>query len=238
MAPSAFDFSDDFSAPAAAAARPSVADGTKRSLLLAPPSVAAHEEKLRSVFTTFDRSTSDLQMLDRLSAGLVSLPSATYDLVLVLADSNDRQTEALQLLSRQVFDALVPSMKPQAVLQLQHGRFGAAEAREAILAGLVEQDGAFVKEEEEEAVIPLRLGANKKKDQMQTTSSLLNGVVMVNPDDDLGEYEDGDELIDEDDLLSEEDLKRPPQQRKSTHKSTHTTYFSYANLAFSSRVCP
>jgi hypothetical protein len=107
-------------------------------------------------------------------------------------------------------------MKPSAKLQLQHGRLGVAEAREALLAGLVENDGAFVKQEEEEAVIPLRFGANKKKEipQPQPRASAQNGVVMVDPDDDLDGYEDGDELIDEDELLSEEDLKRPPQQRK------------------------
>jgi hypothetical protein len=35
----------------------------------APPSIATQEDKLRDLFSTFDRSTTDLQMLDRLSAG-------------------------------------------------------------------------------------------------------------------------------------------------------------------------
>lgn len=214
MAPFAIDFSDDFDAVPAAAPAP-VANGTKstaRSLLLAPPSVAAHEEKLRHVFATFDRSATDLQMLDRLSAGLVHLPPATYDLVVVLTNSDDQQSEALRLLTRHVFTALVPSMKSGAKLRLQNGTLGAVQAREAILAGLLEQDGAYVKVEEEEVVVPLRFGANKKKDTAQAPPKPSNGVVMVDPDDDLGEYEDGDELIDEDELLSEEDLKRPQQQ--------------------------
>lgn len=225
MAPFAIDFSDDFDAVPAAAPAP-VANGTKstaRSLLLAPPSVAAHEEKLRHVFATFDRSATDLQMLDRLSAGLVHLPPATYDLVVVLTNSDDQQSEALRLLTRHVFTALVPSMKSGAKLRLQNGTLGAVQAREAILAGLLEQDGAYVKVEEEEVVVPLRFGANKKKDTAQTPPKPSNGVVMVDPDDDLGEYEDGDELIDEDELLSEEDLKRPQQQRKTNSQPAPST---------------
>lgn len=226
MSPFAIDFSDDFDAVPAAAPAP-VANGTKstaRSLLLAPPSVAAHEEKLRHVFATFDRSTTDLQMLDRLSAGLVHLPPATYDLVVVLTNSDDQQSEALRLLTRHVFTALVPSMKSGAKLRLQNGTLGTVQAREAILAGLLEQDGAYVKVEEEEVVVPLRFGANKKKETAQPPPKPSNGVVMVDPDDDLGEYEDGDELIDEDELLSEEDMKRPQQQRKTNQPAPSIPY--------------
>jgi hypothetical protein len=188
----------------------------KRNLLVAPPSIAAREEKLRNVFTQFDRSTTDLQMLDRLSAGLVTLPDATYDLVLVLTDS-DREAETLQLLTRDVFGVLVPSMKPGAKLQLQDGHLGAAESREAILAGLIEKDGAYVKFEEEEVVMPLRFGANKKKDTAPVKAPATAGVVMIDPGndfDDLDDFDDDDDLIDENELLTEEDLKRPPQARK------------------------
>jgi hypothetical protein len=131
----------------------------KRNLLLAPPSIAAHEEKLRDLFTTFDRSATDLQMLDRLSAGFVTLSPATYDLVLVLSDTNGaRRIEV----SRDVYTAVVPSMKVGAKLQFQDSCLRATEAREAILAGLVEKDGVFVKLVDKEAIIPLRLSAKKK----------------------------------------------------------------------------
>ncbi len=60
-----------------------------RTLLLAPPRLAAYEEELRDAFQPFNRSTTDLQMLDRLSAGLAEVPAATYDLVLLLADGGN-----------------------------------------------------------------------------------------------------------------------------------------------------
>lgn len=181
--------------------------GGERTLLLAPPSIAAHEDALRDLFRTFNRSTSDLQMLDRLSSGLATLPDATYDLVLLLTDTDARgQTTPNQWLSRKVCTSLVPAMKVGAKLRAQDGSLGAAEAREAILAGLVEKDGSFEKVEDEGAVVSLRFGKKKS-----------NGVPPKKVEislDDLSDYEDGDDLIDEDTLLTEEDLKRLPQQRK------------------------
>lgn len=180
----------------------------KRSLLLAPPSIAAHEEKLRDIFVTFDRTITDLQMLDRLSAGFVTLPPSTYDLVLVLTDTNGaRRSEALKLLSRDVYNILIPSMKHGAKLELQDGPFAADDSREAILAGLIENNGAFEKPEYQEAVVPLRFGANKRKNKAAPEPVKSQNVGFV-------DYKDGDELIDEDELLSEEDLTRPVQIRK------------------------
>lgn len=200
--PVSVDITADFAAPPPTKTAPS---SSTRTLLLAPPSIAAHEEKLRDIFATFDRASTDLQMLDRLSAGFVSLPAATYDLVLVLTDTDSaRRAEALQLLSRDVYSALVPSMKGGAKLQLQDGTWNSAEGLEAILAGLVEKDGAFEKPAYQEAAVPLRLGGKKKKAPAPTEQPpVATGVGFV---------DGNDELIDEDDLLSDDDLKRPMQQ--------------------------
>lgn len=145
-----------------------------RTLLLAPPSVAS-EGSLTSLLPSYDRTTTDLQMLDRLSAGLVTLPAATYDTILLLTSADGaRRAEAAALLSREVFAALVPAMKNGAQLKTQDGKlFDGAEAREAVLAGLVQKEGGvYEKVEEEEIVIPLRFG--KKKNTTTTTSTAEN----------------------------------------------------------------
>ena len=182
---------------------------TKRTILLAPPSVASKEDKLRDVFETFDRHTTDLQMLDRLSAGLVFLPQNTYDYAFVLTDTDSTSpSEAPRLLTRNIYTALVPSMKAGAQLRMQSGSFDIAEAREAVLAGLVEKDGAFEKVHDDERVaVPLRFGAKKVSAQA--------GMDTKNHDLSNGVDDEDDELIDENTLLSDEDMKRP-QQRKSS----------------------
>lgn len=198
-----------------------------RTLLLAPPSVAS-EGSLAGLLPSYDRTTTDLQMLDRLSAGLVTLPPATYDLVLVLTSADGtRHAEAATLLTREVFAALVPAMKAGAHLKSQDGKtFGGSEAREAVLAGLVEKEnGVYEKVEEEEIVMPLRFG-KKKNNTEDKSANATNGTVQISPaapavkatpagvgfdfGDDL---DDDDDLIDEDELMTEEDLNRPIQIR-------------------------
>ncbi|KAI2642311.1 cytokine-induced anti-apoptosis inhibitor 1, Fe-S biogenesis-domain-containing protein [Xylaria nigripes] len=173
----------------------------QRTLLLAPPSIASHEEALHNVYTIFDRTSSDLTMLDRLSSGLVTLPIATYDLVVVLTDSaSARRDEAIQLLTRRVYDTVTASMKPGAVLRPQEGP--SLPEAEAILAGLVSKgDGTFEKAEEEAPVL-LRLGGKKKNG---VTSELASNGVLSN----------GDINTDEGTLLTEEDMTRkfqPPAE--------------------------
>jgi hypothetical protein len=195
---------------------------TKRTLLLAPPSIATQEDKLRGLFTTFDRSTTDLQMLDRLSAGFVSLPASTYDLVLILTDTDGtRRSEALKLLTRDVYTTLVPAMKPGAKLQTQDSALNASDAMEAVLAGLVQSDNGFEKPNfEPSAAVPLKFGL-KKKNKTQTPapapasapaptgiSNLPTGFGFDGPGMDH-DRDSEDELINEDTLLTEEDLTRP-----------------------------
>ncbi|ODA77275.1 hypothetical protein RJ55_06902 [Drechmeria coniospora] len=180
-----------------------------RSLLLAPPSVAAHEDQLRSVFATFDRASTDLQMLDRLSAGLVTLPPATYDLVLVLTGTDgSRRGEALDLMDRHLYGRIVSSMKAGASLSFEHGR---VDVKEAILAGLVEkQDGTFEKLADEEAVVPLRFVSRTKKAPVPNGTSHADASTVRYDFSKMDD--DDDDIIDENGLLTDEDLNRRPVQ--------------------------
>lgn len=242
------DFASDFNPAPTKQTKNGIATNTtthNRTLLLAPPSIAAQGT---SALPTFDRDTTDLQMLDRLYAGLVTLPAATYDLVLLLTDTDGaRHAEATSLLSRSVFASLVEAMKPAASLRTQDGRFDPSESREAVLAGLVEKDGGYEKVEEEEVVVPLRFGKKKTAVADQQRISNGNGALhssagpavdkvmidvagkpktldMVPPavkpiagvGFDFGDdFDDDDELIDEDELMTEEDMNRPVQMRMS-----------------------
>lgn len=114
-----------------------------------------------------DRAVTDLQMLDRLSAGLVALPDSTYDLILILADADGTRVESGRLLGREVFGRIVQALKAGGKLQAQDGTFGedpaSEEVREAILAGLVAEGEAMVKPDYSASeAVPLRLKRKSK----------------------------------------------------------------------------
>ena len=214
-----------------------------RSLLLSPPSLSSYPDKLNNVLAAHDRNTTDIQMLDRLSLSLASLPEATYDLILVLTDADNTRTESKKLLNSDVLSRIVQSLKPGGRLQSQDGNFAtddAEERREAIFAGLLVDGDDMVKPDHTATQsVPLRLGKNKSNGGAAMTSAVGTGAVSLNLNgkrengppastqpagvgyvdfsDDLGtpEVDDDDDLIDEDTLLDEEDLKRPVVQRKS-----------------------
>ncbi|KAJ6145333.1 hypothetical protein N7470_009228 [Penicillium chermesinum] len=143
-------------------------------------------------------------MLDRLASGVVTLPSSAYDLVLIITDADgSRRSEALQLLTRDVYTALVPAMKPGAKLQTQDKPLDATEALEAVLAGLVQNDSGFEKPNyEQSSAVPLKLGGKKKRLLPRLLHPQQYHLILL-------QTGMGSDLIDEDDLLDEDDLARP-----------------------------
>lgn len=111
-------------------------------------------------------------MLDRLSAGLVTLPESTYDLVLILTDADGTRVESKGLLTRDVFGKITQALKAGAKLQAQDGTFGqeidGAEYQEAILSGLVAEGGVMLKPDYSASVaVPLRL---RRKDNSKNAA--------------------------------------------------------------------
>lgn len=212
-----------------------------RALLLAPPSLSSHPEALEKVLTNHDQSVTDLQMLDRLAAGVISLPASTYASVMILADPDGTRTESSKLLGRIVLDRIVLSLKPGGVLRSQDGTYcsseGSQEYNEAVLAGLVKGSAGEMAKPSSGATqsVPLRFGkikVNGESRSLDATTNTTNdtisnkrksaalepsrtaGVGFVDFSDDFDAPVDDDDLIDEDTLLDEEDMARPIQQRK------------------------
>jgi hypothetical protein len=210
-----------------------------RTLLLCPPSLSSHPEALNKIYEIHDRSTADLQMLDRIAAGLVQLPASTYDVVLLLTDADGTTRESHKLLARDVASAVTSSLKVGGILRGQNGILDGSAKTEAILAGLSETPNGMVKAEEIGSVsIPLKFGKKKangtngavnpdgsvplnlngKRNQPEPVKPA--GVGFVDFSDDLDDpiiTGEDDDLIDEDDLITEEDMARPVIQRSSQH---------------------
>ncbi|KAF1346357.1 DUF689-domain-containing protein [Lizonia empirigonia] len=159
---------------------------TSRTLIIAPPSVAAHPEKLNSIYEIHDRSSTDLQMLDRIAAGLANLPASTYDVVLLLTDAAGTSRESHALLVRDVMHKIVTALKVGGVFKSQDGALQGSEKTEAILAGLVEGTEGMTKPAQEEPVsIPLKFGRKKAANGTNGVNgaSNTNGAVQaVKPD--------------------------------------------------------
>jgi len=122
-------------------------------------------------------------MLDRLAAGLVTLPATTYAKILILSDADSSRTESTQLLSREVFSKIVPALQPGGKLTSEDGTFGqvgTSERTEAILAGLVfSNDGMTKPEESSSAAIPLRFGKKKNASAVSNAGPPVIPVIPV-----------------------------------------------------------
>ncbi|OHE97967.1 anamorsin family protein [Colletotrichum orchidophilum] len=155
-----------------------------RTLLLAPPSIASHPHKLQTLLASHDRATTDLQMLDRLSARLVALPPSAYDTVLILTDADGSRVESTALLAADrgaVLSAVADALKPGAHVKAQDGGNLANDptvAREAVLAGLVSAavGGGFTKPDYgEDQVVSLSFGKKKKNNAAAAPAPVSNG---------------------------------------------------------------
>ena len=246
MAPSVtLDMTPELSTPTKTSSTSPTPSSHLRTLLLSPPSLSSHPSALNNVLEAHDRSATDIQMLDRLSLSLVSLPDSTYDVILILTDADNTRTESNRLLSREIFANIVKALKPGGRLKSQDGSFAASvdgeEWREAILAGLLIHGINDVVKPNYEATqsVPLRFGAKKSQGGAAATTSAMGtgavslningkrangppetkqpaGVGFVDFSDDLdAPIDDDEDLIDEDTLLDEEDLARPIVQRMS-----------------------
>ena len=201
-----------------------------RALLLSPPSLSSHPEKLNNVLAAHDRSATDIQMLDRLSLSLVTLPPTTYDLIMILMDDDETRAESKKLLNVDLLSRIVKALKPGGRIQSQDGKFGIEdeeERREAIFAGLMIEGNELVKPNREATQsVPLRFGKKKneggaaavnsaagtgavtlnlngKRKNGPPDSTQLAGVGFVDFSDDFGAPEVDDD--DDDDELIDED---------------------------------
>ncbi|KAI9869652.1 MAG: electron carrier, partial [Pleopsidium flavum] len=235
MAPSVtLDTTSDFIPTSATMTK---ASPEQRTLLLSPPSLSSHPEKLNNVIEAHDRNVTDIQMLDRLSLGLVSLPESTYDVIIILTDADGSRSESQKLLGRDMLGRIVKALKAGGKLRSQDSTFastGGEERREAILAGLIVQGGDGVVKPDHAASqsVPLRFGKKKSEGGAAAATSVNGtgvvplpqngkrknnpsdsmkpaGVGFVDFSDDFDASADDEELIDEDTLLDEEDLARP-----------------------------
>jgi hypothetical protein len=179
MAPSfTIDTTSDFEMPSSTTTPPSQPT-QQRTLLLAPPSLSAHPEALNSLLAAHDRNATDIQMLDRLALGLVSLPASTYDSILLLTDIDGARS---QNLSRAVVERLAVSLKPEGRLSAQSGGLQGVEITEGVLAGLVAdaQGGGLVKPQAAAAqTVKLSFG-RKNKDKANAAAVPANVVEAIN----------------------------------------------------------
>jgi hypothetical protein len=116
-------------------------------------------------------------MLDRLALGLVSLPSATYDVILLLTDADGTRSQSQSLVDRSIMTKLYDALKVGGRLRSQDGKLGSVDGQEkteAILAGLIiDLDGLKKPDTGGSQTVQLRFGKKKVN---------ANGAVLVNAD--------------------------------------------------------
>ncbi|DAA73643.1 TPA_exp: Fe-S cluster assembly protein DRE2 [Trichophyton benhamiae CBS 112371] len=200
--------------------------GLPRVLLLSPPSLSSNPDKLAELINQYDKNARDLQMLDRLAAGLVSLPESTYNLVLLLTGIDGTNAEGERLVGRDTLQQISRALQSGGVMKYQDGSPAAINEptrTEAILCGFTVNDkGELMKPAFEEQSVSLSFSFNKSRKPKKDTNSnkneqqpavLQNNIVMLdNNTNNVFNTPDGDddeELIDEDELIDADELERP-----------------------------
>ncbi|EFE39662.1 hypothetical protein TRV_05649 [Trichophyton verrucosum HKI 0517] len=215
-----------------------VMSGLPRVLLLSPPSLSSNPDKLAELINQYDKNARDLQMLDRLAAGLVSLPESTYSLVLLLTGIDGTNVEGERLVGRDTLQQISRALQSGGVMKYQDGSptaINESTRTEAILCGLTVNDkGELLKPAFEEQSVSLPFSFNKSRKPKKDTNSnkneqqpavLQNNIVILdNNTNDVFNTPDGDddeELIDEDELIDADELERPiiqPQKLQAEDK--------------------
>lgn len=192
---------------------------SSKTLILCPPSVSSHPDLLEKALSAFDRSSTDVQMLDRLSLKVVNLPTSTYSSALILADPSSTVSQDLE---PYVLQSVFNSMLPKATLRIQGEGFAGGDTIQFLVAGFMvdkDVDESIILTKPEftgNASVPLKLRRKQRVDDSAeinsgktesistaTSAPAIEGVGFVLSDADL---EDDDDLIDEDTLLETGDL--------------------------------
>jgi hypothetical protein len=176
MAPSfTIDNTSDFEMPNAA--NTNATTTTQRTLLLAPPQLSAHPEALTNILAAHDRNATDIQMLDRLALGLVSLPAQTYDVVMVLTDADGARSTSLD---RAVVEKLVSSLKVDGRLTAQNGSLAAQEITEGVLSGLVADANGGLRKPQAAAEQTVKLSFGRKNKKADAAAVPANATEAIN----------------------------------------------------------
>jgi hypothetical protein len=140
----------------------------KSTLLLSPPSLSSHPQNLQDALQLHGRQTTDMQMLDRIASGFVTIPPSTYDSIIILSNAVGSYDESSQLiLSGHVLTHVVNALNPGGHLQSQEGAFNDHQQvlkKELILAGLMD-DGlnGFIKPDYgAQQAIPLQFAGKRQ----------------------------------------------------------------------------
>lgn len=203
------------------------------TLLLSPASLSSNPTHLENLLKTkYDRSFTDIQMLDRVALSLAPLPHQKYTTVVILSDPNlppNAQEKIGQAVYEKIFETLIPGGKLISDLY-NFGKEGSSSRLELILAGFVAEEeavgGGVILRKPAAAPVAISL-LRRKKDAAapltngkQTAGTAINGpngtspaasaapVASTNPTAirGVGFIDFSDDLGDDDELIDEDTL--------------------------------